>query len=137
MELLAVIVILGIVIAIAVPSIGKIIENSKIKADNGTIELVKDAATRWSINEQAEGKDGTTGGTFAAPTVVSIDKLTTGGFLAKEPSAFQTNSAITISNFSVKFDTTSGVIIVELRSSNAATGNVISYDSSTKKVISG
>lgn len=124
-ELLAVIVILGIVVAIAVPSIGNVIENSKGKADNATIELVKDAATRWSINEQAEGNAGT-----ATNSLMTV--LTNSGFLAKVPSAFQTDKNITITSFSVTTSAT-GAITVTLYD-QSTTPKIISYDSATKKV---
>lgn len=50
-ELLAVIVILGVIAAIAVPSIGNIIESSKANADIESEKLLQDAAMLYIVSE--------------------------------------------------------------------------------------
>lgn len=115
-ELLAVIVILGIVAAIAVPAIGNTIEKSKTKADLGSYDMIVDAAIRWSIEEQADGNAGTT-------SDVSIsDKLVDAGYLAKAPSKFNTAGQLTPATFSVSKNATGGITVVI----KAADGTTIS-----------
>lgn len=48
-ELLAVLVILGLIVAIAVPSIGNVIDGAKTKSANAQIELIEDAARLYDI----------------------------------------------------------------------------------------
>ena len=48
-ELLAVIVILGIIVAIAIPAIGKVIDNAKTDANDAEITLITDAARLYEI----------------------------------------------------------------------------------------
>ncbi|WP_112181498.1 competence type IV pilus major pilin ComGC [Paraliobacillus zengyii] len=68
-ELLAVIVILGIIVAIAVPAIGNIIEGAQEDSDDAQIELVLDAARLADV----EGEFDETGMTAA--------ELVTAGYL--------------------------------------------------------
>lgn len=56
-ELLAVIVIMGIIAAIAVPAIGGLIENSRLKAVNGTIVTINEAARLYAVTEGNEDGD--------------------------------------------------------------------------------
>lgn len=70
-ELLAVIVILGIIAAIAVPSIGNIIENSRIKAIKADAQTALSAANMY-FAEGGEAED---------KGVVTVAKLVTNGFL--------------------------------------------------------
>lgn len=51
-ELLAVIVILGIIVAIAVPAIGNIISDARSSATDAEIELIEDAARLAHANEE-------------------------------------------------------------------------------------
>lgn len=56
-ELLAVIVILGIIVAIAIPAIGNIIENARGDAEAQQITLVEDAARLFDVqNTMAVGE---------------------------------------------------------------------------------
>ncbi|OZU89725.1 hypothetical protein CIL03_00870 [Virgibacillus indicus] len=73
-ELLAVIVILGIILAIAVPSIGNVISSSKGDADKANKELMENAARLAHIS------DGT-------PDVseYTLDTLVSDGFLEELP----------------------------------------------------
>lgn len=57
-ELLAVIVILGIIAAIAVPAIGNIIENSRFKAIKGDAQTILSAANMYFA--ESETKEGET-----------------------------------------------------------------------------
>ncbi|SDC46772.1 prepilin-type N-terminal cleavage/methylation domain-containing protein [Paenibacillus sp. UNCCL117] len=70
-ELLAVIVILGVIAAIAVPSIGGVIQNSKVNADTQSEELIRDAAVRYLIDRNIA----------TTVTNVTIADLQTNGYL--------------------------------------------------------
>ncbi|MFC5531225.1 prepilin-type N-terminal cleavage/methylation domain-containing protein [Cohnella yongneupensis] len=73
-ELLAVIVILAIISAIAIPAIGGIINSTKTKTHEANALLIIDAARYYSINAQP-----------TAPIRVSLAKLNTDGFLEDIP----------------------------------------------------
>lgn len=53
-ELLAVIVILGIIVAIAIPAIGKVIENAQGDANESTELMIVDAARLYEMQEHDE-----------------------------------------------------------------------------------
>ena len=55
-ELLAVIVILGIILAIAIPAIGNVIENSRNKAEEQDVLLIVDAARLYVVGENFENE---------------------------------------------------------------------------------
>ncbi|CAH1196629.1 hypothetical protein PAECIP111891_00914 [Paenibacillus allorhizoplanae] len=76
-ELLAVIVILGVVAAIAVPAIGGIINNSKVNADAQSVELLKDTAIRYLTDINPSGT--------SAGTSVTIGTLVTANYLKVAP----------------------------------------------------
>lgn len=105
-ELLAVIVILGIVAAIAVPAITGSIKNSKAAADVSTYDLIVDAAKRLSMDNQATGGTG----------VIASTDITTGlvntGYLTSFKTVAQSDSTISFTNFSVAVDSTTGVMTV-------------------------
>lgn len=82
-ELLAVIVVLGIIAAIAVPAINGTINNSKIKADEQSELIIHDAAMRYAIDNNIK--------TTAADQSIS-DKLVTGGYLNAVPEYQQDNT---------------------------------------------
>ncbi|SEO93696.1 prepilin-type N-terminal cleavage/methylation domain-containing protein [Amphibacillus marinus] len=67
-ELLAVIVILGIIVAIAIPAIGSIIDGAGEKADAAEVQLIIDAARLYEIEE---------GSTFP----VTVESLIEDGYL--------------------------------------------------------
>jgi type IV pilus assembly protein PilA len=96
-ELLAVIVILGVISAIAVPAIGGIITNSKINADAQTETLIKDAAVQYLTATNA-----TTG------TSVSVTTLVTNGYLKEAPTKQSASVATTYSGVTVSYSSTSG-----------------------------
>lgn len=93
-ELLAVIVILGIIAAIAVPSIGSIIDNSKEDAHEANAEMLISAARMGVASNLYDD-------TYGGDGVVSEDQLVTDGFLESEitdPDGGDYNSAtVTIS----------------------------------------
>ncbi|OJF90906.1 competence type IV pilus major pilin ComGC [Alkalibacterium sp. 20] len=70
-ELLAVIVILGIIVAIAIPSIGGIINRAETGANEAEYALIEDAARLYHIQYEGE----------TALTTVSVDDLSTNGYL--------------------------------------------------------
>jgi len=71
-ELLAVIVILGVIAAIAVPAIGNVISKSKDDARDQSILLVRDAAETYMLSNEA-------------PADFTVGDLVTGGFLRSVP----------------------------------------------------
>lgn len=110
-ELLAVIVILGIIAAIAVPSIGNIIENSRIKAVKADALNVLSAANIYFTEE--EDDDGS----------VTIVDLKTAGYLESQGSLEDTG---TVTKGSPNIFTGSGKV-----------GSVtVSFDEATSKGIS-
>jgi len=75
-ELLAVIVVLGIIMAIAVPSVMGVIEKSKLEADNASWMVIKEAGLRYAMANQILESD----------TGLSIqEKLVNEGYLNEMP----------------------------------------------------
>jgi type IV pilus assembly protein PilA len=74
-ELLAVIVILGVISAIAVPAIGGVIKSSKSNADTQTEILIKDAAYQYLTNTNAD----------TSLTSVTVPTLVSAGYLREAP----------------------------------------------------
>lgn len=74
-ELLAVIAILGIILAIAVPSVGEVISNSEEKAHEANVELLENAARLAYLSEE-DPKESYT-----------LEELVTSGYLEKVPEA--------------------------------------------------
>lgn len=72
-ELLAVIVILGIIVAIAIPSIGGILNRAETGADEAEYALIEDAARLYHV--QYEGEE--------ELTSVDVSDLVSEGFLDK------------------------------------------------------
>ncbi|MFD2672559.1 type II secretion system protein [Marinicrinis sediminis] len=84
-ELLAVIVILGIVAAIAIPAISGILENSERKAQMANAQVIIDSA-RLAIADRGYGNIGTSATTKIDNTstesyTISIQQLVDGGFI--------------------------------------------------------
>ncbi|TMV52641.1 prepilin-type N-terminal cleavage/methylation domain-containing protein [Paenibacillus mesophilus] len=90
-ELLAVIVILGIIAAIAIPSIGGIVENSKRNADAETDTLVREAAILYLTTVDPDGNGLLAGGgavagyTAGTPDTVTATTLQAQGYLRNIP----------------------------------------------------
>jgi len=114
-ELLAVIVILGIVAAIAIPSIGKVIENSKKNADRASYDMIVDAATRYSMEQMANGQ---TGAVTRADNNIKTVLIDTGYLVLKSKNA-QSNSLV-FDSFSVSV-TAGGAITVTVNSTPSTT----------------
>ncbi len=97
-ELLAVIVILAIIAAIAIPSIGGVINGTKTKAHNSNAVMIIDAARYLTINAKV------------VPEKATLSDLVTGGYLnsipqdpANKQSTYEgTNSFVTITNDAMK-----------------------------------
>ena len=71
-ELLAVIVILGIIVAIAIPAIGNVIKNAQTDADKQEQALVVDAARLYFTTSE-----------FSGETEVTVGELITANYLEK------------------------------------------------------
>ncbi len=54
-ELLAVLVIVGIIAAIAIPAIGGTITKSKVRADNATKKMLEEVTMRYIVDEELAG----------------------------------------------------------------------------------
>jgi len=74
-ELLAVLIILGIILAIAVPSVMGVINRSKLQADIGSLNLIKDAGLRYALANDLTAKS----------TTVTVQQLVEDGFLNAVP----------------------------------------------------
>lgn len=93
-ELLAVIVILGIIAAIAVPSIGNIIENSRFKAIKGDAQTILSAANMY----YAESED---------KNVVTLATLKSKGFI-NDTGSFSATEADTKVTYNANGNTFTG-----------------------------
>ena len=93
-ELLAVIVIMGIIAAIAVPAIGGLIDNSREKAVIGDLTSLTEAARLYAIDVETDTA-GTVGDLVNAG-YISIDTTTYVGFTFTV-----TNSTVTITSTSI------------------------------------
>ncbi|WP_042146373.1 competence type IV pilus major pilin ComGC [Paucisalibacillus sp. EB02] len=79
-ELLAVIAILGIIVAIAVPVIGNVIGSSETKAHEANVELIENAAKLAAISESK------------TTVTYTIEDLVTNGFLENKPEEVGSNT---------------------------------------------
>ena len=98
-ELLGVIVILGIILAIAIPGIGNIVENARTNTEKHQEELVVDAAKMYVLD-----KNITVTGT---EKTITSDELVTAGYLEKAPTKVYTvtiKKATTGSGLTYKVD---------------------------------
>ncbi len=100
-ELLAVIVILGIILAIAIPAIGNIIDNAEEDADDASEELILNAARLADVQGEFTSND------------TSVGDLITNGYLEIDeyPDGIDENSTITKDsdgNFSFSSGSTGG-----------------------------
>ncbi|WP_226036528.1 competence type IV pilus major pilin ComGC [Aquibacillus saliphilus] len=82
-ELLAVIVILGIIVAIAVPAIGNIIDNAETKADEAQVELILDAARLADANDDFGDND--------TDSEMSVSELVSNGYLTENATSTSDN----------------------------------------------
>jgi type IV pilus assembly protein PilA len=85
-ELLAVIVILGVIAAIAVPAIGSTITNSKTKSDAQTVLLIQGAAERYANDNNPTGSLTGTPKTGDAVTLTTLSA----GYLQSIPTSSST-----------------------------------------------
>ncbi|MFD2627894.1 prepilin-type N-terminal cleavage/methylation domain-containing protein [Oceanobacillus kapialis] len=94
-ELLAVIAILAIIVAIAVPTIGNVIDNSKAEATTANEELVENAARLADVS-----------GVGPADTTLgyTIQELVDAGFLDVEPEEFELKGNVKV----IESDTENG-----------------------------
>ncbi|MDF2960945.1 MAG: prepilin-type N-terminal cleavage/methylation protein [Paenibacillus sp.] len=111
-ELLAVIVILGVIAAIAVPAIGGVIASSKTNADRESETLLRETAIRYMIDQDPDGNgllaDGTTAVPGYASGVVTATQLQTSGYLRSVP---RKQSVATTNNYNgipVTYSATNG-----------------------------
>jgi prepilin-type N-terminal cleavage/methylation domain-containing protein len=86
-ELLAVIVIMGIIAAIAVPAISGLINRQRMNAAEASYDLIAEVAVNYA---QAESDN-----------EVTIEELVTAGYLESNP--FQEDATLTISGTTVTF----------------------------------
>ncbi|GKU79902.1 prepilin-type N-terminal cleavage/methylation domain-containing protein [Paenibacillus sp. L3-i20] len=95
-ELLAVLVIVGIIAAIAIPAIGNTIANSKENADKATAKLIVESAQRYILD--LETNNTTTATTTIAGDHVIATTLVAKGYLVADPSWNNTANKRTIFN---------------------------------------
>lgn len=87
-ELLAVIVILGIIVAIAIPAVGSVISRAENNANEAEESLVIDAARLYTIENAS--------GFTSDETKVKVEKLVDGGYLELRDSNINKASEVTI-----------------------------------------
>ena len=95
-ELLAVIVILGIILAIAIPAVGNVITNAETKASERTDALILDAARLYFIGEEG------------AKSPVTVGQLVTLGYLDERDGvdlSESTREVIQLENGTLEFGT--------------------------------
>jgi len=116
-ELLAVIVILGVIAAIAIPSIGGVIKSSKLNADTESESLLRETAIRYLTDMDPDGNgkksDGTTavtGLTFVSggDSTLTIDSLVTEGYLRATPRKQSADTPTNYNNVTVKYEAGKG-----------------------------
>jgi type IV pilus assembly protein PilA len=112
-ELLAVIVILGVVAAIAVPAIGGIINNSKVNADAQTEQMLKDAAVRYltDVDPDGDGKDSTNTTVLILTSgagTLNVSTLVTNNYLKATPKKQQLTTATWYNTVPVTFTAGTG-----------------------------
>jgi type IV pilus assembly protein PilA len=100
-ELLAVIVILGVISAIAVPAISGIISSTKTKADAATKELVEAAILNKVVSENLK--------TNIASTAIST--LVNEGYLSKAPTW---NGTTTYANYTATYTAATNTWLIAL-----------------------
>ncbi len=83
-ELLAVLVIIGIVAAIAIPAIGGVLTGSKDKADQSSETMLIDAAKRYLVDYEMNTNAITT-----SPIVVPTSDLSSKGYIETAPASQQ------------------------------------------------
>lgn len=103
-ELLAVLVIVGIIAAIAIPAIGGTINNAKTKADKASEQLIEEAALRYLVDH--DGKEPTDG--------LTISTLVTDGYLNAAPK-FNDNKTRTIT---IKSNSINGTYDIKVAASS-------------------
>jgi type IV pilus assembly protein PilA len=100
-ELLAVIVILGVVAAIAVPAIGGIISSSKSNADAQTVTLLKDVAVRYLTDTYPNGSPSTI-------TSVTVSSLVTAHYLKETPNKQSASTTTPYTSVTVSYTAGTG-----------------------------
>ncbi|MGM0199084.1 type II secretion system protein [Enterococcus sp. DIV1314a] len=97
-ELLGVIVILGIILAIAIPAIGNIVDNATTNTEKNQAELVVDAAKMYVLDN---------GNTIPTSGEITSTELVTAGYLEKAPKKVYTVK-ITKDGKNIKYDAGAG-----------------------------
>lgn len=110
-ELLAVIVILGVIAAIAVPAIGGTIGRSQANADVQSEDLIEDAAIRYLYDVDPDGDGKTAGGTDvdgynATAGTLTVTALRDNGYLREVPRSQVAKAAYV--SVSVAFNNSTG-----------------------------
>lgn len=106
-ELLAVIVILGVIAAIAVPAIGGVITNSKKNSDIQSEALIKDAAVRYLTDVAPKGYVTGIPGLTSATELSIANGLVAEDYLKEVPKK-QTANNTAYTKVTVAYDTTKG-----------------------------
>lgn len=105
-ELLAVIVILGIIAAIAIPAVMSNFGEAKKNADDQTYAIVKEAVQRYVLMEKTDLKDITTLTFYLDGTATTgSHNLVKSGYIANQPKLSNgnviTSVTVTISNYKI------------------------------------
>ncbi|MFD0586643.1 prepilin-type N-terminal cleavage/methylation domain-containing protein [Paenibacillus sp. GCM10027627] len=95
-ELLAVLVIVGIIAAIAIPAIGGTISKSKTNADKATVSMIEEVTARYLTDEE-----------ISATTTVKFADLVTDGYL-KAAVKWQTDANKSFDGVTATYSATNG-----------------------------
>lgn len=109
-ELLAVLIILGIILAIAVPSVVGVINRSKLQADIGSLNLIKDAGLRYALANNLT----------AASTTITVENLRNEGYLNEVP-AVQSNKVNQFGSVKIEFNGNKYTVKVYVETANPTT----------------
>lgn len=117
-ELLAVIVILAIILAIAIPSINTLVNNAKLNAYSSQVGLILDAADNYTVSTN-------NGPTLGSEKIITLNDLQTNGYISNNIKDARTDTTIP-SNTWIVIDNNSGAY--KYTWGYATSGLLIQYD---------
>lgn len=105
-ELLTVIVILGVIAGIAVPTITKTIQNSRVDSCKEQVRTIERAAERWATENSSKLYD-LRQGTVTSKTI-TVKDLQTGGYLSSKSEIINpvTSNKMTDVNITITYNST-------------------------------
>jgi len=108
-ELMVVVVIIGVLAAVAIPKFSGIIDNSKTKADVATGKAIKDAVDRYYTEKGAYPAVPAGATATADESKTAIDKLVTDKYLSATPKVAQGDGSAA---YNTMFNVTNDIVVV-------------------------